>query len=245
MQSPPTILEQISTRWPQISDPAQFVFRYAPAISRYLGALLRDAHAVDDVTQDLMLHLLQLRLNPERIQRGRFRDYLRAIVRNAALTYLRRKQTRAAVSLDTALEPDDRDEDPARQAERAWQGEWRRCLVERALDALDCHERSRPGSRASTVLRVAIEYVDEDSTTQASRVAELTGETMSAEAFRKQLSRARRLFARCLIQETALTLEHPRAEDIEEELAELELWNQVQPFLPDDWRTSADLMELR
>src|SRR5262249_20775725 len=138
----------------------------------------------------------------------------------------------------------DSDSDPPAQAERAWQQGWTRCLLERALDALDAHERRQPNSRASTVLRATIDHPDEDSPSQAARVAALTGEPRSAEAFRKQLSRARRLFAGFLIREAALTLEHPRAEDIEEELAELQLWDQVQPYLPDDWRTNGELLDV-
>src|SRR5262245_16840976 len=142
MDNPPTILEQISTRWPQITDPGKFVFRYAAAIRRYLGALLRDPHAVDEVTQDLMVRLLQLRLAPERIQRGRFRDYLKVVVRNSALTHFRRGQARPTpIPLEAAAEPVSREDDPAGSAEREWQSGWKRCLLERALDALDAHER--------------------------------------------------------------------------------------------------------
>ena len=48
-------LDQISTRWPAIKDPVQFVLRYAPAIQKYLAALLRDAHDAEDVAQDFLL----------------------------------------------------------------------------------------------------------------------------------------------------------------------------------------------
>src|SRR5947209_2066938 len=87
----PSVLEQISTRWPLISDPGQFVLRYAPAIRRYLGAMLRASDVVEEVIQDFFLRVLQHRFTPEQVSRGRFRDYLKATVRNAALTHWRRK----------------------------------------------------------------------------------------------------------------------------------------------------------
>ena len=48
-KSPATInLEEISTRWPLIRDPVQFVMRYAPAIQKYLEALLKNTHDAED-----------------------------------------------------------------------------------------------------------------------------------------------------------------------------------------------------
>src|SRR5262245_46246738 len=94
----PNMLEHISTCWPLISDPGLFVLRYAQAIQRYLGAMLRDPHAVEEVTQELLTRLLERQIAPEQVQRGRFRDYLKAVVRNAALTYLRREQARPAAT---------------------------------------------------------------------------------------------------------------------------------------------------
>src|SRR5207244_12395485 len=37
-------LNEISTVWSVVHDPAQFVLRYAPAIERYLAALLPNRH---------------------------------------------------------------------------------------------------------------------------------------------------------------------------------------------------------
>jgi hypothetical protein len=229
----PTVLEQISTRWHLISDPAQFVLRYAPAIRRYLGALLRDPDAVDEVGQELLLRSLQSKFSPERVTRGRFRDYLRSVVRNAALTWWRRQQSRpAAVDLD----PDElAGASGVAELERGWVDEWRRCLLERTWEALDAHQREASGNLAYTTLRVAVDHPDE-SPAQAARVSALAGRELKPEAFRKQLSRARRLFAALLVREVAQTLERPTADDLAEELAEVGLLADVEPFLPADRR---------
>src|SRR4051812_38713500 len=92
MSEAPLFLEQISTLWPQVSDPGRFVLRYAPAIRRYLGAIIQDPHLLDDVLQDFLVHMVQHRFAPEQLSRGRFRDYLKSCVRNAALTALRKRR---------------------------------------------------------------------------------------------------------------------------------------------------------
>src|SRR4051812_27196053 len=117
-----THLEQISTHWPLIHDPAQFVLRYAPAIQRYLTATVRQPQDVEEITQNFLLRILQRGFVEESAVRGRFRDYLKAAVRNAAQTHLR-KQPRAAqnatalnhlAAADTTL-----------AADQEWLGEWR------------------------------------------------------------------------------------------------------------------------
>lgn len=243
--NPRTVLEQISTRWPQVSDPAKFMLRYAPAIGRYLSALLRDSHAVDEVTQDLMLRVVQQRFLPEQVTRGRFRDYLKAVVRNAAFTHLRREQRRATTGGEADVELlADEGGHPAEAAEREWVAQWRQCLLERVWDDLDQHQRENPASRCYSVMRLTVDHSDADSTTLAAMLSELEGETIKAEAFRKQLSRARRLFARFLMRQIAATLERPSADLIEEELGELGLLEEVTALLPEDWRERGDLLDL-
>jgi RNA polymerase sigma-70 factor (ECF subfamily) len=240
----PSILEQISTRWPLIRDPGKFVLRYARAIQRYLGAILRDPHAVEDVTQELLSRLLERQIAEDQIQRGRFRDYLKTVVRNAALTYLRREQARPMMTSEPLPYLADREDEPGAQVERTWNEQWRECLLDRVWDDLDSHERENPASRCYTVLRLFTEYSDrEDSPEMAARLSQRVGETIRPDAFRKQLSRARRLFALYLLHEVAQTLEHPTIEAIEEELCDLELLDDMLPFLPPDWRERPDLLE--
>ncbi|MFO0844058.1 MAG: sigma factor [Gemmataceae bacterium] len=232
---PPRILEQISTRWPLINDPGKFVLRYAAAIQRYLGAILRDSHAVEEVTQELLTKLLEKQIAPEQIQRGRFRDYLKAVVRNAALSYLRREQARPAASSEPLEYLAGRDDDPMTRAERAWNEQWREGVLARVWEDLQQHERANPAGRAYSVLRLTVEHGEDDSADLAARLSAQVGETVRADAFRKQLSRARRLFARFVVREVARTLESPTPDDIEDELSDLGLHDVVE-LLPDDWR---------
>ena len=59
------------------------------------------------------------------------------------------------------------------------------------------------------------------------------------DAFRKQLSRARRHFAQMLVNEIRQTLEHREAEDVLEELRDLGLMEFVRDFLPEPFRGAA------
>src|SRR5581483_2090426 len=58
MPTQPRMLDEISTRWPLIHDPAQFVLRYGPAIEGYLAALVRDPDLVDEIRQDFLVRVL-------------------------------------------------------------------------------------------------------------------------------------------------------------------------------------------
>jgi hypothetical protein len=231
----PSILEHISTHWPVVGDPVQFVFRYAPAVRRYVGALVENAHDADDVVQDFLTRAVGRPFQPEQIRKGRFRDYLKAVLRNAAISHFRRGARRPTAA-DCSTFPA-RDVDDA--ADRAWLTEWRGCLLQRAWEALEQHEHRAPEGMAYTSLRLAADYPHESSASLAARASALTGRSVGVDAFRKQLSRARRHFAQMLVQEIRQTLEHPRAEDVVEELCDLGLMEYVRDFLPEPFRTAA------
>lgn len=227
----PTLLEQISTHWPLISDPLQFVLRYAPAVRRYLAALIKDPHDAEDVTQNFLLHMLKQPFSQERMRTGRFRDYLKAVLRNAAFTHLRQASRR-----DAAAQLDDVAAESESAADAAWIAEWRNCVLKRAWEALEQHQRQAPEGLAYTVLRLATDHPDEDSTALAARVSAQVGRPVQAAAFRKQLSRARRHFAQYIVDVIRQTLEAPRAEMVLEELTELGMMPYVRDYLPESMR---------
>jgi RNA polymerase sigma-70 factor (ECF subfamily) len=227
-------LGEISTYWPLITDPARFVLRYAPAIRAYLTALLQNADDAEEATQDFLLKgLLRGFVRTEEL-RGRFRDYLKAAVRNAALTRLRRRGPAPAGAADLPQLPDPHG-GPSR-ADREWLAEWRGCVIDRALQALDRCQRQTPGNLFHTVLRLTLDHPDEDSAALAARAGALAGRPVRADAFRKQLSRARRRFAELLVAEVTQTLERPTPERVAEELAETGLLPFVRDFLHDPGR---------
>jgi DNA-directed RNA polymerase specialized sigma24 family protein len=225
----PSNLDRISTRWPAVGDPVQFVLRYAPAIRKYLDALLRDTHDADEVEQEFLARVVERGFANADPGRGRFRDYLKTAVRNAALNYLRgkRRAPQADVGELQLAGP---------EGEQAWVAGWQRCALDKAWRGLDQHQARTPGNLFHTVLRLSVDHPDEDSEALAARAAALAGRPLRADAFRKQLSRARRLFAELLLQEVTGTLEDPTPHQVEEELIDLGLMPYIADFLPDDWR---------
>jgi hypothetical protein len=230
----PCELNQISTRWSIVHEPVDFVARYAAAIQRYLRALIHDPHDAEEVAQDFLLRVVQYGFPRVRRDGGRFRDYLKTAVRNAALNFLQRRPAARPEATDLAQLPAPTDSTHA--ADQAWTREWRACLLKRALAALEAHEQRSPGNLFYTVLQVAVAHPREDSQALAARTAARTGCPLRAEAFRKQLSRARRRLAQLLAMEVAQTLDDPTPARVEEELAALGLMRHVRGLLPAGWQ---------
>ena len=239
--SPRAGIGQISTRWALIRDPVQFVMRYAPAIRGYLGVFLKNPHDVEDVCQAFLLRVIERGVVEENLLHGRFRDYLIATVRNTALAHLRRRPL--APQGGTPLSEVPSPESVTFPDDEAWLSGWRRVVLTAAWEALESHERAHPGNVSYTALRTLADYPDENSEQLAARVGALCGRTILPDAFRKQVSRARRLFAESIVTETARTLEDPTPLRIEEELIDIGVMKYVGPFLPADWRTRGKLVD--
>jgi RNA polymerase sigma-70 factor (ECF subfamily) len=239
---PHSRLDQISTRWAAVRDPAQFLLRYGTAVRRYLTALVHNPDDVDEVLQDFLARGIERGFVRAEPLRGRFRDYLKTAVRNAALSHLRRRKPIGQdefVLQQLAAVP----EMPI-AADQQWEAEWRQCVLARAWQALENQQRRAPGSLCHTVLQLSAEHPEEDSKSLAIRASALAGRPIRPDAFRKQVSRARRVFAELLLAEVASTLESPTPEQIEEELIDVGLMEFVREFLPPDWRTRGQLTEL-
>ncbi len=227
------LLEEISTRWSRITDPLQFVLRYAPAVRRYLRAMIDDPHDAEDVAQTFMLRVVRKPFTPDCVRHGRFRDYLKAVLRNAAIDLFRARGRAPAgrADLDQLAAPE-----VESAADRAWLAEWRECLLQRAWDGLEQYEREAPDSLAYTALKLLTEQPDADSTALAAQASARTGRPVRPDAYRKQVSRARRRFAQLLVREIQMTLERPDADAVAEELRDLGLMEYVRDFLPKSLR---------
>src|SRR4051812_25746276 len=97
-------LEQITTVWSALGDPARFVMRYAPAIRSYFLAIIPHRHDAEEAIQDFLLRAVTVGFIGARSDRGRFRDYLKAAARNAALAHLRRESARRRNERASGLE---------------------------------------------------------------------------------------------------------------------------------------------
>ena len=155
LQTPePQLLDQISTHWTQLQEPVKVLLRYGTAIQQYLNALLTDSHVAEEVSQTFLLSVLQRGFPEADPNRGRFRDYLKICVRNAALDYLRQERPMVHGDL-TWLETSGQTDD------HGWLDQWRACLLERTWRALEHYEQQSRGSLAFTVLQIVGSHPDD------------------------------------------------------------------------------------
>lgn len=226
----PRALKFITTHWTTVSNPSRFVIRYGAAVRAYLRALLPTHDAADDVEQEFLLQVVEKGFPTVAPGRGHFRHYLITIVKNAAFGHLRKQSKRVSVNADLSQMP------AGATADHEWQISWRECVLQNTWNALRDHQKKSKGNLFHTVLKTFVEHEQDDSPTLAARVSESTGQVLSAEAFRKQLSGARRRFRELLIEEVSRTITNVTPELLAEELRDLDLMKYVKGLLSETGR---------
>jgi DNA-directed RNA polymerase specialized sigma24 family protein len=229
----PRELKFISTHWTTISNPSRFVTRYGAAVRAYLRALLPTHDDADDVEQEFLLQVVEKGFPTVAPGRGQFRHYLIAVVRNAAFGYLRRRSKQPSVAADLSHVADLSSIAIESAADQEWQRSWRECVLQNTWHALREHQKKTKGNQFHAVLKASVEHSEEDSTALAARVSEFSGQTLSAESFRKQLSRARVRFGELLVEEVSRTITNVTSDLLAEELRDLDLLKYVRSLLPE------------
>jgi RNA polymerase sigma-70 factor (ECF subfamily) len=216
-----------TTQWDLIGDAAHVIKRYEPAIRRYFRALIPNRDDAEEVAQEFFLRIVRSGFSGADRDRGRFRDYLRKSVRNAALNFLRSRRGRHPDAPHAPAAPEGSSRSAEEGRERA-----RRVLLKLAFRGLARHEQKSEGCLFYTVLCAVAKFPADPCPALAERVSRQTGRPLSAAAFRKQVSRARRALAALLVKEVSRTLDEPTPERVRQELVALGLWDRVRPYLP-------------
>jgi RNA polymerase sigma factor (sigma-70 family) len=229
----PYQLSQINTAWSMIqrahaggeAAPAaqqDLLRRYGEAIRRYLLAATGDAHGADDLYQDFALQLLEGRLRGADPGRGRFRHFVKGVLRHLLADYYRAQQRRNR-TLPAGVEV----AAPAAEEDLLDEG-WRELLLVQAWGALEQHER-QSGQPFYTVLRARAEHLELRSAELAEVLSARLGRTVSADWVRQNVHRARERFALLLTEAVAQSLTDASEERVMEELADLKLLDYVRP----------------
>lgn len=221
----PLDLRSVSTQWSQLSNVHSFVLRYADPMRSYLERLLASQDDAEEVLQRLLVKMLENGFRRATPDRGKFRHYLIRSVRNEARSWQREQGRRGSCAGELLSEVSVAEQEQ-------WDLDWHASLIDRAWESLLVHEETYRGSLCHTVLTLATDSSQATSEQLAQRVSEQVGRELSGEAYRKQLSRARRLFAESIVQDVSQTLDAPSPEDLIGELAELKLMQFVKAYLP-------------
>ena len=202
--------------------------RYCGAVYRYLLRAVRDPAVAEDLTQEFALRFVQGRFGHADPSQGRFRNYVKgALFRLVQDHHRSQGKGLKAVSLEAdAAVADPHDE----AAERDFRESWRQELLSRAWDALNAVQ-AQSGQPYHDVLRLRADSPDLSSTEMAETLSARLGRTISPANLRQLLHRARERFAELLLDEVCQSLEGALIEQVEEELAELNLLKYCQDVL--------------
>ncbi len=243
-------IEAIETRWSLLrlahtsgTDTAQarqaLVLRYAPAVRRYVGAMVRQQDDADELAQDVVLRLMRGDFAGADPSRGRFRDFLKTAVRNMVQNHWAKESRRQTEAL--AAEPASPNSESERDQE--WLAAWQKTVLDQALNGCRDTEPGKSGSQAYLLLKLRTDFPDATSDQLAEKLGAKLGTIIKPDAFRQMLRRARLKFAQSLIREIENGLDEETPQRVLEELAALGLLEHVRDFLPEDYARSGHLVE--
>ena len=192
--------------------------RYFGAVYRYLLAVLKNEADAEDLAQEFALRFLRGDFRRASPDAGRFRDYVKTSLRNMLNDHFRGKKNDAK-SLDIIsrlADPKDTDLDAQ------FRSRWRDELLEWTWEELREWEANRK-TPYYTVLRWRAEHPKQRVAVFADELSVSQGRSYSESSVRQILHRARDCFAELLRSEVARSLQTEAQDQLEEELAELNL----------------------
>ena len=233
-------ISQISTQWTEIlkaNQPADsktsdgnsvqtaqqtVLNRYGSCIYRYLLGATRDPSVAEELAQEFAFRFVRGDLKNVSPERGRFRDYLKTVLRNIANDFFRSKRR----EMDNQHSVDNNASiafDPFEQIDQEFKESWRQQLLAEAWRQLKEFEYHR-SNLYYTVLRHRADFPERDSYQMAEILSKQLSQDCSGEWVRQNLKRARKKFRSFLIGEVKKTLfADATEEEVEAELAELRL----------------------
>jgi DNA-directed RNA polymerase specialized sigma24 family protein len=214
-------LAQLSTHWSNIfraregdGDAAQaarnaLLLRYVEVVMRYLRTVLRDQNAVDQVSSNFATRVLE----SERLfqnadpERGRFRDYLKAVLQHMIADYFRErsrehKQFQHLTGEHELADPASSSEKHDADFVRCWREE----LIKWVWHQLEQRDH-KTGQKYAVLLRLQAKKPKARSAQLAELLSAKLGRPFTAAGVRQLLHRGREAFGELLVAETARSLQ--------------------------------------
>lgn len=184
----------------------RFFEQYSTAVYSYLRSILREPDATDEVVQQLAVRVLERSFRGYTPQRGRFRDYLKTILRNMVTDHWRSRQ--ASARSEKSVSPEAWAQIPEPKVIDSALGtrqEELETLIEKVLTRLSSEQIDRRPSYADVLVHVMQnpEQTSEAASAAISLALQLDP-PVNAAAFRQMLHRARRRFMDAFIKELAI-----------------------------------------
>jgi hypothetical protein len=197
----------------------------------FFAANYPTSHAADALYSNFALRILEVdnvlkrvnqRVNPEK---GRFRDYLKVVLRHMVIDHYRQQQRdnkkRQELIPGSDNEPIAASGDVSHEDERFLQC-WRQELVNQAWNALLAVERDKR-QPYGTLLRLQEQNPTLRAAQLAEKLTQITGKAQTPENVRQLIHRGRKLFGKLLVEEVARSLGQTDAGPVEPEKVEQEL----------------------
>jgi RNA polymerase sigma-70 factor (ECF subfamily) len=198
----------------------ELMLRYCGAVYRYLLRAVRDASVAEDLTQEFALRFIQGRFGQADRGQGRFRNYVKGALFRLVQDHYRalgKGPRPVPLAEQEVAAPDEQ-----AAAEGDFRDSWRQELLSRAWKALE-RVQAETGQPFHDVLRARVDQPELSSAQLAGHLSSRRDRPLSAVGVRQWLHRARQRFAELLLEEVRQSLEGAPAEEVVEELAELNL----------------------
>ena len=224
-------LSAISTNWEEIietrGDSAgeqrnRVLIRYSSCVYKYILQASKNADIADDLSQEFALRFVRGDYAKADPAKGRFRDYLRASLRNLITDHFR-KNRELALSVSAAERlPDVQVDLELANLDLEFQQNWRQHVLSLAWEALRESDAGRTNDYYA-VLRFRSLNADMSSAEMAKQLSIQLNKPVTAEWVRQKLSRGRQKFARLLTMEVRQSINAQTEDAVREELVTLGL----------------------
>ena len=201
--------------------------RYGGAVQRYLRGALRNGNDADEVFQEFSLRMIRGDFHRADQEKGRFRQFVKTALFRMIVDF-QRSRGNAVAQHQLQHAPEPAVGDPLGDA--AFAQSWRKELIDKTLSRMQELD-AQQGRNLCQVLQIRIQHPQLRSPELADLASQSLGKSITAENFRAILRRSRMQFASLLLDEVTQSLNTPTPDELESELAELDLLEYCRPAL--------------